>query len=243
MIKPSNPKARQIVTFVGFTLIELLVVIAIIAILASLLLPALSQAKKKANRIVCVSNMRQIDLAFRMYRSDHDERFPDRRDLKSLLPGGYKPWGNWPRSDPRSGWAGLILSNTVSSEKTWMCPSIRKSQLGKAISSVQHIGFTTNAPLSGYWMWRFDQNTEEIPLDNFWGKTENQVIQHLRKEANPFIGIPNGPTEVELMVDVYYPSTIDSIDESIRGRAVHPKGRNRLMMDGHVQFLKDKRTQ
>jgi prepilin-type processing-associated H-X9-DG protein len=43
-------------------------------------------------------------------------------------------------------------------------------------------------------------------------------------------------------VDVYYPSTIESIEETIRGRAVHPMGRNQLMLDGHVQFKKDART-
>jgi prepilin-type N-terminal cleavage/methylation domain-containing protein len=68
--------AQKTVRQTAFTLIELLVVIAIIAILAALLLPALGRAKLKAHGIQCMSNHRQLTLAWRMYCDDNRDNLP-----------------------------------------------------------------------------------------------------------------------------------------------------------------------
>ncbi|MDX2039105.1 MAG: DUF1559 domain-containing protein [Isosphaeraceae bacterium] len=70
----------------GFTLIELLVVIAVIAVLIALLLPAVQSARESARRIQCVSNLKQIGLAFQSYH-----------DVHNVFPPGKKGccWGTW----------------------------------------------------------------------------------------------------------------------------------------------------
>src|SRR5580704_18843277 len=114
----------------AFTLIELLVVIAIIAVLAALLLPALARAKQKALRADCLSNLSQLGIAFSLYLDDSSDCFPDRRDLKTSLPGGYRQGPAWPvTSDPRAGWAGVVYQNYILNNRVWYCPAVLASQL------------------------------------------------------------------------------------------------------------------
>lgn len=96
----------------GFTLIELLVVIAIIAILAAILFPVFAKAREKARQSSCLSNLKQIGLAFMQYAQDYDERLPT--DWITLPPG--VAWTD------RYSWRAMI-SPYMKSTQIFSCPS------------------------------------------------------------------------------------------------------------------------
>jgi prepilin-type N-terminal cleavage/methylation domain-containing protein len=231
-----NPQVRK-----GFTLIELLVVIAIIAILAAILFPVFARAKDAAKRSACLSNMRQIGVAFAMYQSDYDDRLPDRRDLKLSLPGGYRPWTTWPPSDPRAGWAALVLQPYTKNDDLWGCPS-NNGLFPSTIQVRQATSTQANPKFANYWLWRFDRPDDPVAIDNLWGKSEDQAVADLQAANNPQVGFPNGVADVEMMVDPYFPRTIPSVPNEVRGRSAHAGGRNRSFLDTHAKWMRDIRT-
>jgi prepilin-type N-terminal cleavage/methylation domain-containing protein/prepilin-type processing-associated H-X9-DG protein len=105
--RPLRPQAG------AFTLIELLVVIAIIGILASMLLPALAKAKGRAQRIACVSNLKQLYYGFRMWNDDNDSRYPWQ------VPAGE----DGTRGNPDAWRHFFAISNEVYTPRIFRCPN------------------------------------------------------------------------------------------------------------------------
>ncbi len=115
----------------GFTLIELLVVIAIIAILAGMLLPALGNAKEKANRTGCLNNLRQISLFMQFYTDEYRDTFPAHRNL-GQGDDAAKAVTNW--------WGTSIVSYANNSSNLFRCPSIKGKRTDTGVK----------------WEWKFD---------------------------------------------------------------------------------------
>jgi prepilin-type N-terminal cleavage/methylation domain-containing protein/prepilin-type processing-associated H-X9-DG protein len=111
----------------GFTLIELLVVIAIIAILASILFPVFAKAREKARQTSCLSNLKQLDMAFQSYAQDYDEQLPMSGVATGTAVQPY-PYGYWLWSSALNVWdvRGGAIYPYIKNSQIYLCPS-RKS--------------------------------------------------------------------------------------------------------------------
>ncbi|HOG49633.1 MAG TPA: prepilin-type N-terminal cleavage/methylation domain-containing protein [Lentisphaeria bacterium] len=140
-----------------FTLIELLVVIAIIAILAAMLLPVLSKARERAEQADCISNMRQLTLAFMMYTDDNKSQLP----YYTNGGGGAGREGGWVYYDafpvPAAGNFDVsrgTLYKYVNDERVYAC----RSDVTESLCSYGANSDTRNAKLSEI------DRTSSIPL-------------------------------------------------------------------------------
>jgi prepilin-type N-terminal cleavage/methylation domain-containing protein len=161
---PPTPSGDREFSFRGFTLIELLVVIAIIAILAALLLPALNKGKLKAQGIQCLTNHRQLCLAWRMYSDDNQDRLLyasdnpyDASTIASTWVTGYLQWynpqdpANWdPNHDitksPMWPYCGQNLS-------IWKCPADRSFVVVNGQAKPRVRSMSMNFFLGGFGGW------------------------------------------------------------------------------------------
>jgi prepilin-type N-terminal cleavage/methylation domain-containing protein/prepilin-type processing-associated H-X9-DG protein len=113
-----RPQLHKGTRTAAFTLVELLVVIAVIAILAALLLPALNRAKIAADSTACKSNLRQIDLALRMY-VDQANYYPPEQGSLQIFP--FRSWFKYLEPLLNSNWTNDVFR----------CPSYKGKLIGK----------------------------------------------------------------------------------------------------------------
>ena len=106
----------------AFTLVELLVVIAVIAILASLLMPVLSAAKRRAGQATCLNNLKQLGLGMQMYLDDFRDTFPGMASQHSGFQASDWIW--WRTNDPARPvqQSPIVASLATADTKLFRCP-------------------------------------------------------------------------------------------------------------------------
>jgi prepilin-type N-terminal cleavage/methylation domain-containing protein/prepilin-type processing-associated H-X9-DG protein len=215
----------------GFTLIELLVVIAIIAILAAILFPVFAKAREKARQISCLSNEKQIGLAFTQYIQDNDEKLPDGE--------GYLAAADNYQGDG-SGWAGQVYPY-IKSTALFHCPDDSTSAIGVRV------------PVS----YAFNQNAQGVSDAQFQADSQTVLIFEISGDVSDVTKLGDGKGSGDTSVDnesaagngvtgtrggtyTYETGPMGSPAQSPDMTAptgLHTNGSNFLFADGHAKWL------
>lgn len=190
----------------GFTLIELLVVFGIIAILAALLLPALSNAKAKAQTIHCLNNLKQLQVAWSLYADDYNDHLPPNWSYGNEA-GGTPETGSWV--------SGMMTYETLPQFAPWYSYSTNTLKL--VPGGYGSIGAYTKNPA-----------IYKCPSDKSWiliaggrearvrSVTMNEYMDSLHREDGAYDYrfrkmreiLPAGPSRVWVFIDSHEDSTI-----------------------------------
>jgi len=228
-------------------LIELLVVIAIVAILASLILPALSKAKSKAQKTVCMSNLKQLQLAWLTYTHEHDDRVPSNgRDLAQPARTDVEFWwaqGNLdydPANSDNSNTALLTdgkyaqLGPYVQSAAVFRCPSDRTQGMLNGISVPRVRSYSMNCHV-GALIHCF--SGLPIPIGP-------QMLAELRDPSHQFIFIEGHPDSIGFVSFWVEEGLGPNAKITSYPAAYHDRGANLSFADGHIEYhqWQDSRT-
>jgi prepilin-type N-terminal cleavage/methylation domain-containing protein len=195
----------------GFTLIELLVVIAIIGVLASLMLPALSRAKTKSRNIVCMSQLRQLGVATRVYTDEHENILPTAEILPSMPLNPAKPL---PRiCDVLGPYTGKANPSTNMSATVFRCPADNVGRFATEGSS-----YEWDTELNGHKM--DETTTGDLKFVIVW------VDPNGSGQTNGTVQLKFPPVTTPLLLDY----------EDFHPRPPKP-GKNVVYMDNHVAPL------
>jgi len=218
----------------AFTLIELLVVIAVIAILMAILMPALRAAREQGKRAVCLSNLKQLTLAWLMYADDNEGKIPYSNVWWSWQPPpGVGPcWTEWydtpsnPESNPeKEDWLKGIKKGSLwqycKNEKLYKCPNSKRDE---------YLTYTIVDSMNGYCGWDDYDGYDKLKITNI-----NQILRPGGRIV--FIGespVSTGTWGIKYSIEAWFDAP----------PKLHSKGTTFSFADGHSEYWKwrDMRT-
>ncbi|HEX8834079.1 MAG TPA: prepilin-type N-terminal cleavage/methylation domain-containing protein, partial [Abditibacteriaceae bacterium] len=203
--------------------IELLVVVAVIGILASLLFPVFSQARERARRTACLSNMKQIGLAVQMYVQDYDGRVPICND--NSTPTVTDDFGYW--------W--VTLFKYTKNDQVFVCPSWQKTELPSDL-------YAWEKPVPE------DQPIKRLNIVGtyVWNETMDGAPE-AKLAGTSSDGTAYGPSQIVAVAEgfngshIWKPEHVTPLTGNTerRLRDFHNEGMNLAYADGHVKWIKN----